>query len=63
VTEVAREKTDDEIRESILNYFRRAFGNFGGDYLDETVEGSEADYERACELMYGSELSISWWDE
>jgi len=54
--------TDEEIRDAILDYFRVVFLNFGGDYLDETLEGTEDedDYDRACELMTGATLNIEW---
>lgn len=52
--------TDEEIKAAILERFRIEFLNFGGDHLDETLEGTEDDYDRACELMTGSTLSIEW---
>lgn len=52
--------TDEEIRDAILDYFQTVFRNFGGDSLDETLEGTEDDYDRACELMTGATLNIEW---
>lgn len=52
--------TDNEIMKAIENYFEIEFENFGGDNLDECLNGTGEDYERALELLTGSSIEIRW---
>lgn len=61
-----RKLSDAEIREAVRDHFEVRFMNFSGDSLmesletDKGVQGSEADYDRACELMERAALRIQW---
>lgn len=65
----ARKLSDLEIKRGVDNHFTVRFWNFSGDHLmecletDAGIQGSEADYHRACQLMDGARLIIEWPDE
>lgn len=68
------EPTDAQIRGIILAHWRRQFRNWGGDSLNECTmdlvdpENEDADaqenaiFERACVLLDGAEVQITWGD-
>lgn len=55
-----RRKSDVDIMLAIERMFEARFTNFNGDSLAETIEGTEADYWRAEELLSHARLVIKW---
>lgn len=52
--------TDNEIQCAIEDYFESEFGNFGGDLLDELLDGEDETYDRATVLLDRAKIRIEW---